>query len=123
MSWLFVALGGSIGALLRYGCYKFLGSYSQYFGTFFVNFTGSFLIGALAFFLSRYIDEHLRLFLIIGFLGAFTTFSSFSLEAFGMIEKGEYVKMLLYVISMNIGSILCAFIGVYFAKFFIKLFL
>lgn len=123
MSWLFVALGGCFGAICRYACYKILGGYSQYLGTFFVNFTGSFLIGFLAYFLSKYVDESLKVFIIIGFLGAFTTFSSFSLEAFGMIEKGEYFKMITYVLSMNIGAILLAYLGVIVAKMVSKAFM
>ena len=82
-----VLIGGGIGSICRYVATTLIGSIGGTvfpFGTLFVNLLGSFLMGFLMFF---FLDEHftlpetLRLFLAVGFLGGFTTFSSFSMES------------------------------------------
>jgi CrcB protein len=96
MAYLWVALGGALGSMARYGC---AGVASRLFGvtfpygTLFVNVTGSFTIGVLAT-LSLASDRALsstdaRAFLIVGVLGGFTTFSSFSYETLSLARTGN----------------------------------
>ena len=92
-----VALGGAWGALLRLwisqGVYGLLGRGFPY-GTLVVNVAGSAAMGALyiAFFERHDIDPELRAALIIGFLGAFTTFSTFSMDTLLLMQQGHHLK-------------------------------
>ncbi len=91
-----VFLGGGIGATARYGLqgvvYKLTGTVFPY-GTLVVNVLGSFIIGfLLTFFEERFIvNPSLRVFLTIGILGGFTTFSSFSYETMALLRDGSYL--------------------------------
>ncbi len=86
-----VASGGALGAILRYVLNllfaKFLAPFP--FATFFINVTGSFLIGFLLTLFSEKltVDENWRLFLTVGFLGAYTTISTFEFETFALIRE------------------------------------
>ena len=92
--YLIVFFGGGIGAAARYwlsGCvYRFLDPVFPY-GNLVVNVTGSFLIGILmALFEERFVvDPMIKVFLTIGVLGGFTTFSSFSYETVALLRSGE----------------------------------
>ncbi|HAU36337.1 MAG TPA: fluoride efflux transporter CrcB [Phycisphaerales bacterium] len=94
MKLLCIAIGGAIGALARYG----LGGLVQRlaggvlpWGTLAVNLLGSFVIGLLAaVFSERIVSENLRIGLLIGVLGAFTTFSTFSLETVQLVQDRQY---------------------------------
>jgi CrcB protein len=77
-------------------------------GTMFVNVSGCFLIGVLLRqFLNMQVSPELRAFLIVGFCGGFTTFSTFSAETLGLIEGGEYARATGYVI-LSVGLCIAA---------------
>ena len=104
---LHVAAGGAIGSVLRYLIIYFVPSVSFPLGTLAVNVTGSFLIGAAYTCLqNRLPDDSLQLFLVVGILGGFTTFSTFSLEMLNFLQDGNYVKAFLYI---GLTVILCLF--------------
>lgn len=92
-----IALGGALGAVGRFvssqWIYSLLGRSFPY-GTLFVNFVGSFIMGFLAIVLIERLiaGPELRAFLLIGFLGSFTTFSTFSLETVNLFSGGESFK-------------------------------
>ena len=114
---LLVMLGGAFGAGFRYHISRValiqLGPGFPW-GTWLVNLLGGFLMGVLAGTLARISEggESLRLFLGVGVLGGFTTFSAFSLEAFNMLSRGEWTVAIAYAVSSVAGSILMLIFGV-----------
>ena len=113
---LLVALGGSLGAIARYGVstavYR-LTDPSFPWGTLAVNLIGSFVIGVLAeLFDIVLIPAGWRLMLAIGFLGAFTTFSTFSLETVNLLRDGEMGLALTNVVVSNVFGIALVLAGV-----------
>lgn len=97
-----VALGGALGALSRFGvgslAGRWLGSGFPW-GTMACNIAGSIIMGVLIGLFAHYgTSNTVRLFLAVGFLGAFTTFSSFSLETILMLERGDYLPAVAYVV-------------------------
>ena len=115
--YLIVFLGAGIGGALRHGvnvaAAKLLG-FGFPFGTLIVNVAGSFLMGALAgyFLLRPGVPQDLRLFLITGILGGFTTFSAFSLDAALLIERNAYLLAAAYVAGSVAASIAALFVGI-----------
>ena len=97
-----VALGGALGALARYGVGVWFYSADQRlpWHTLAVNVFGSFLMGICFVLIMERgrIPDELRPLLMTGFLGAFTTFSAFSLETFGLLHEGHVVTALFYVL-------------------------
>lgn len=113
-----VALGGAMGATFRYLAYHYFDRFHQSdfpWATLIVNLSGSFLIGFLWGLFDRYyISPGLRMFIFIGVLGSFTTFSTFAFEIFTLTKDGEIKLMLAYLLSSNILGISLAFTGFYF---------
>jgi CrcB protein len=103
---LLVAIGGAFGAVSRYGLnLLFANILAPFpFATFLINVTGSFLIGLL---LTRFeTNETAKLLLITGFLGAYTTFSTFEYETFQLTQIKQTLTAFLYVaLSFAIGFI------------------
>ncbi|MFA5121325.1 fluoride efflux transporter CrcB [Zavarzinia sp.] len=100
-SYVFVALGGAIGSMLRLGTARLaqvLFGAGFPAGTLAVNLVGSAVMGLLAALLAeRSGDDPLRLFLMTGILGGFTTFSAFSLDAYSLWARGEGLVAVTYV--------------------------
>ncbi len=110
MQYISVALGGALGALMRYSTSKIVAHYtSTHFplSTFIVNVIGSFLIVLLfAISLKTNITSQMRLFLFTGFLGSFTTFSTFSLATVELVRSGHYTSAMVNAFgSLIIGCI------------------
>lgn len=108
-----IAAGGAAGAVARYLVnLSPLANLFQKFPlpTFFINVTGSFLIGLLFILLNDRLEvsEELRLALIVGFLGAFTTFSTFEIELYGLVRDGSFLAAFAYLFL----SVVAGFIGV-----------
>lgn len=115
-----VALGGAVGASLRYGSGLFwlrvAGSGFPY-GTLFVNVVGSALMGLLAFYLmGKNQSDSLRFFLLNGLLGGFTTFSTFSMDTFQLWQQGKHELAGLYILLSFVLSLGGLFIGYKIAK-------
>lgn len=121
MAYFYVALGGAIGACLRFFLYehsiKLLGKGFP-FGTLAVNVIGSFVLGYLYAWMQTQQDvsANLRLFIGVGLLGALTTFSTFSYETVMLLQEGDFVKAGLNIL-VNVS--LCI-IGVWLAFLLVK---
>lgn len=118
---LLVGCGGFIGAALRYICSQILGGVPTGtfpFATFAINFVGSFLIGVMSVLLPAIFSDSKQplLFVSTGILGGFTTFSTFSLETFGLIEQARYVMAGLYAF----GSVMVCVLGVCLGRMIIR---
>ncbi|MBN2452857.1 MAG: fluoride efflux transporter CrcB [Candidatus Omnitrophica bacterium] len=113
-----IGLGGAIGSLLRYIMggldYRFSNDVFP-ISTLIVNVTGSLVIGLLWGVIDRFaISPNARLFIFIGVLGGYTTFSAFSLETFSLMRDGEYriavINMALSV-ALSIGAVFVGYIA------------
>lgn len=121
IQFLWVGLGGALGAICRFGLSTFINertSSSFPAGTFAVNFIGSFLFGLLfvAVFSAAPMRESLRLLVLVGFLGAFTTFSTFSFETLRLIESAQIMLATLNVVSSLLLCLLGVWLGTILAK-------
>ncbi len=117
---LFVALGGALGSSFRYilslAIPKLLGKIAIW-GTFTVNIIGALLIGILcAFYENSTVNDNVKLFLMVGILGGFTTFSSFALENLILFRNGEIRTLFIYIFATNILGLIAAFGGYYLSK-------
>lgn len=107
-----VALGGAIGASLRYltgvGLLRLFGPQEFPTGILTVNVIGSFLMGVFVVAAAHRGLTHLSPFVMTGLLGGFTTFSAFSLETMTLVERGDAVQAALYVIlsvGLSVGAL------------------
>ncbi|MGB1215939.1 MAG: fluoride efflux transporter CrcB [Pikeienuella sp.] len=119
VTFLQVALGGAIGASLRYGLVLSALRFSAAgfpIGVLTANVIGSFLMGAFLIMAETRGLVSLSPFIMTGVLGGFTTFSAFSLETFSLIERGQFGSAALYVTLSVVASILALFLGVAIAR-------
>ena len=116
MAYLAVALGGALGALSRYWMYNTWIKLSENqfpYVTLIINVVGSLLIG-IAFVLlveRHYIGLEWRNVISVGFLGAFTTFSTFSIDALGLLEQGQISLAVIYIVASVLICLLAAWLG------------
>jgi fluoride exporter len=111
MHWIAVAIGGALGAMGRYAVssWVFQINHKFPFATLAINVLGSFVMGILFVLIVErtLLSMEMRSLLMIGFLGAFTTFSTFSLDALGLWQNGLLFLALLYVLA-TVGLCLVA---------------
>ncbi len=114
---LLIAFGGALGAVSRFlfsnGVHSLLGRGFPY-GTLSVNVLGSLLMGFFYIMLLERMDPgaHWRPLLLIGFLGAFTTFSTFSIETLNMVEDGELFQAMLNILLSVSTCLIACWVGV-----------
>ncbi len=121
MRYLLVAVGGMLGAVSRYGLSGWISGAAEGsfpYGTLAVNVIGSFIIG---FFLTLALERfswspEIRVFLAVGFLGAFTTFSTFSYETVELLREGMYAMAAANMGASLLGCLAATFAGVMLAK-------
>lgn len=111
-----VTIGGAVGSLLRYyvGLWALRAIGPNFpWGTLAVNVIGCFVIGVFAEMIARRFGDsvELRLLLITGFLGGFTTFSAFSLDAIILYERGQATVAIVYVLASVVASLAAVVAG------------
>ncbi len=114
-SLLSIALGSVLGAWLRWGVsLKFNNVFENVpFGTVIVNLVGAFIIGiAVSFFANSTLSSNYKLFLVTGFCGALTTFSTFSVEVVNLLQEGKFEYAILTTAIHVIGSLLFTVLGI-----------
>jgi len=126
MTWLLVGLGGALGSMARHGLNHLVHQRAIAstfpFGIFLVNVIGSVAIGVVAGLLAPgrlHASYEMRIFLIVGVLGGFTTFSSFSLQTLSLAQDGEWMRaganvvlsVVVCLVAVWLGSVLGAFVN------------
>jgi len=122
-----VFIGGGCGASLRYACVRWLFAFEAHrhhawSPIMLINVLGSFIMGVLYIVLVKHfaVNAYWRGLLMVGLLGGFTTFSSFSLDAMVAIENGNVSGALFTVLLSVVGSLSMCFLGIYLAKIFLN---
>lgn len=107
---LLIAIGGAAGSVFRYGVQK---TFNTAFpmGTLSVNIIGCFLIGVLWAASLKGLSETMRLLLMTGFCGGFTTFSAFTFESVQLMTTGRWTTFFLYTTASVAGGLLATFFG------------
>lgn len=114
---IFIAVGGAVGAVLRYGAsvsiYSLLGRGFPY-GTLFVNVSGSLLMGLLSVIMLERFDlgPEWRAAVLVGVLGSFTTFSTFSIETLNLLEQGELWRAMANIVLSVLVCLTAVWLGV-----------
>ena len=112
---LLVALGGAVGSVCRY-LLSCMNSTSYPLGTFAVNILGSLVIGLLVGFVNKgSLSPEMKLLLVTGFCGGFTTFSTFANESFGMMKAGDVLLSALYIGASVVVGVLAVWVGLKFS--------
>ena len=122
-----VGLGGALGAMLRYAIslwavqrFEALMPTAALIGTLIANAVGALLIGVLFVVITEkgLIAESWRPLLVVGFLGALTTFSTFSLETVGLLQQGEWLSAMVYVLGSVIICLFLTWAGIELARWY-----
>ena len=121
MHWLSIAIGGALGAVGRYWVSSYLLPVSAYkfpYATFSANVIGSLLMGILYVLIVERggMPDQARSLLMVGFLGAFTTFSTFSLDAISLWQNGGQFLALIYIISTVFACLLAIIVAVWLTR-------
>jgi CrcB protein len=127
LNWVLIAVGGAIGSVGRYGLARLSALYLPMggwpYGTFMANVLGGLLMGVLMAVVIRSPApmevERLRLFVGVGILGGFTTFSTFSLEVVQMLERRDYVLASSYALLSVLLAVGAVIVGLYLTRKFV----
>lgn len=114
MQYVYIFIGGALGALLRY-LISFLNTDGGFpIGTLIANLTGAFVMGLLTALTIAFFSNHptLKKAITTGFLGALTTFSTFQLELIHMFDHQQFITLLLYAITSYVFGILLCYVGI-----------
>jgi fluoride exporter len=119
---LLIGFGGAIGSVFRYLTHWITSKYFQSsfpLSTLLVNVIGSLLIGVFIGYLGKYFpDNHpLKFLLILGFCGGFTTFSSFALENYNLMQNNQQITAYLYMAGSIILTLSAVGLGNYISKY------
>lgn len=121
MIWLYIAAGGAVGSIARYGVAGWVQDRSGFhfpWGTLAVNILGSVLIGAsLRYLEATSVTAEIRALVTVGLLGAFTTFSTFSYETVALLEDGAFGRALGYSLGSLALGIAAVYAGMHAAGF------
>lgn len=120
--YVYIAMGGALGAVSRYTVSSYLYGHMPekvHFGTLVVNIVGSFLIGIMYVLIVEklHIHAHFQSGVMVGFLGAFTTFSTFSLETVCYLEAGQIGEALFYIVTSVVICVIACWIGISATRF------
>lgn len=125
MNWLLVACGGAIGAVSRYGLGQLIGQPQHLFpwATWWINIVGCVLAGMFFALSQRFpiLQQEVRLLLMVGILGGFTTFSSFGLETFTLLKQGQWPIALSYALSSVLIGVCALALAYYLLDWLFKL--
>ena len=124
-SFLIVGLGGALGAMLRYGAgvmVVVLGFGPSWVATLSVNLIGSFVMGLMASLLlvMPHLSEQLRLFIMVGLLGALATFSSFALDGYHLFKAHDWFLLGFYILGSILGAFISFAVGFWLAALLLK---
>lgn len=111
MNYILLAIGGALGSITRFKLGELIGRKNTTrfpLGTFFINITGAFLLGIVSTLVS---NKQILLLLADGFLGAYTTFSTFMYEGFNLIENRKLLNATIYIFSSLILGVLGYLLG------------
>lgn len=115
-----VGIGGFIGSILRYSASMLIGKIGEFpLSTFVVNIVGCFMIGLLYGLAAKYewfSSADMRLLLVVGLCGGFTTFSTFSFESLTLLQQSQYLTFFLYIFGSVAMGILATIFGVFLTK-------
>jgi CrcB protein len=120
--YLVVGIGGALGSMLRFGFSSWIQAISDHkdypWGIFFVNLLGSLVIGILAgIFMQRmWMNPLWRVALIVGVLGGFTTFSSFSLDTVTLLQSGDWMSAIMNITLTLVACLAATFLGLFLAR-------
>ena len=123
MHWLAVAVGGALGSMARYALSTWIFQASSHkfpYATLTVNVLGSFVMGVLFVIIieKAALPSEMRSLLMIGFIGAFTTFSTFSLDALGLWQNGHLFMALLYTLATVILCLIAISSAIWLTRLF-----
>lgn len=118
---LLVGLGGGVGSMIRYSISVLFNKFSTTlfpWPTFIVNVLGSFLMGLLISYFGRslIVSPNLKLLLVVGFCGGFTTFSTFSIEGLNLLNSGNTTIAITYILGSVFFGLIAVWLGVTIGK-------
>jgi len=125
MEWLAISLGGALGAVLRHALATLVTEQAETefpLGIFTVNVVGCFIMSVCYVLLvqRQLLGDPWRDFALVGLLGAFTTFSTFSLQAYDLLISGRWALALGYVLGSVLVCLLAVFVGVFLTRMLIN---